>query len=90
MFDERLIAVMSEVEKANVLDQGAAEIARELERDDLRSHEGYVPASTVTPWIENLLDKAIALGASDIHLDPIEDGWGRVRCAIWQLRRDLF
>ena len=80
---------MSEVEKANVLDQGAAEIARELERDDLRSHEGYVPASTVTPWIENLLDKAIALGAIDIHLDSIEDGWGRVQLRIDGTQCDL-
>jgi general secretion pathway protein E len=86
VFDDRVTAAVARAEEQGVLDCAAADVARAVERDDLDSLAGPAelrgPAPEAKAYVDALLRQASEAGASDIHIEPTEDGRGRVRLRI--------
>jgi len=91
VFDQRVVAAVETGERAGIMEIMASRIADALEADDLGLLEESVPGTepeTLT-YVNKLIRDAVKARASDIHLDPTEDGGGRMRQRIDGVLREV-
>lgn len=98
VFPEEISRAVEAGERKGDLDEVAFRIADALEKNDLSSlvsgvsrpaEQGEAAAGPVVEYVNQLFVDAVKSRASDIHIDPTEDGRGRVRLRIDGVLQDI-